>query len=149
MAEKTLFAKLKRGLFMTHTEIIEKVKESMTPDVPIGREARLFPVAQPRNELQRDVDRRTVVRGRRHRLHANRGARRVVVEMKASTGLASGAMGAESIICPFQLPQLGLHWRKHESILDGVSRGHGTAGGLFWSSRSDGNGRRNSVHFYN
>lgn len=39
MAEKTLFAKLKRGLFMTHTEIIEKVKESMTPDVPIGREA--------------------------------------------------------------------------------------------------------------
>lgn len=39
MAEKTLFQKLKRGLFMTHTEIIEKVKESMTPDVPIGRDA--------------------------------------------------------------------------------------------------------------
>src|SRR5512144_2005225 len=39
MPEKTLFAKLKRGLFMTHTEIIEKVKESMTPDVPIGRDA--------------------------------------------------------------------------------------------------------------
>ena len=35
----TFFDKLKRGLFMTHTEIIEKVKESMTPDVPIGREA--------------------------------------------------------------------------------------------------------------
>ncbi|MGZ7078966.1 MAG: signal recognition particle-docking protein FtsY [Thermoanaerobaculia bacterium] len=39
MAEKTLFDKLKRGLFMTHTEIIEKVKESITPDVPIGRDA--------------------------------------------------------------------------------------------------------------
>ncbi len=33
------FEKLKRGLFMTHTEIIEKVKESLTPDLPIGREA--------------------------------------------------------------------------------------------------------------
>ena len=39
MTEKTLFAKLKRGLFMTHTEIIEKVKESMTPDLPIDRKA--------------------------------------------------------------------------------------------------------------
>jgi len=40
MAEqKTLFAKLKRGLFMTHTEIIEKVKESMTPDLPIDQKA--------------------------------------------------------------------------------------------------------------
>jgi len=39
MADKTFFGKLKRGLFMTHTEIIEKVKESMTPDVPIGRSA--------------------------------------------------------------------------------------------------------------
>jgi fused signal recognition particle receptor len=37
--EKSLFAKLKRGLFMTHTEIIEKVKESMTPDLPIDRKA--------------------------------------------------------------------------------------------------------------
>jgi fused signal recognition particle receptor len=37
--DKTLFAKLKRGLFMTHTEIIEKVKESMTPDLPIDRSA--------------------------------------------------------------------------------------------------------------
>src|SRR5437763_14006450 len=37
--EKTLFAKLKRGLFMTHTEIIEKVKEAMTPDLPIDRHA--------------------------------------------------------------------------------------------------------------
>jgi fused signal recognition particle receptor len=40
MAEKkTFFDKLKRGLFMTHTEIIEKVKESMTPDLPIGQDA--------------------------------------------------------------------------------------------------------------
>jgi fused signal recognition particle receptor len=37
--KKTLFDKLKRGLFMTHTEIIEKVKESMTPDLPIDRKA--------------------------------------------------------------------------------------------------------------
>ncbi len=35
--EKTLFAKMKRGLFMTHTEIIEKVKESLTPDLPIDQ----------------------------------------------------------------------------------------------------------------
>ena len=39
MSDKSLFAKLKRGLFMTHTEIIEKVKESMTPDLPIDRKA--------------------------------------------------------------------------------------------------------------
>jgi len=39
MSDKTLFAKLKRGLFMTHTEIIEKVKESMTPDLPIDKHA--------------------------------------------------------------------------------------------------------------
>jgi fused signal recognition particle receptor len=37
--KKGLFEKLKRGLFMTHTEIIEKVKESMTPDLPIDRQA--------------------------------------------------------------------------------------------------------------
>lgn len=37
--QKTFFSKLKRGLFMTHTEIIEKVKESMTPDLPIDRSA--------------------------------------------------------------------------------------------------------------
>ncbi|HEX9160340.1 MAG TPA: signal recognition particle-docking protein FtsY [Thermoanaerobaculia bacterium] len=37
--EKTFFSKLKRGLFMTHTEIIEKVKESLTPDLPISRAA--------------------------------------------------------------------------------------------------------------
>lgn len=37
--EKTLFDKLKRGLFMTHTEIIEKVKESLTPDLPISQTA--------------------------------------------------------------------------------------------------------------
>jgi len=37
--QKTVFSKLKRGLFMTHTEIIEKVKESMTPDLPIDRTA--------------------------------------------------------------------------------------------------------------
>ena len=37
--QKTVFSKLKRGLFMTHTEIIEKVKESMIPDLPIDRTA--------------------------------------------------------------------------------------------------------------
>jgi len=37
--QKTIFDKLKRGLFMTHTEIIEKVKESMTADLPIDRHA--------------------------------------------------------------------------------------------------------------
>ena len=37
--EKTFFAKLKRGLFMTHTEIIEKVKESLTPDLPVSQTA--------------------------------------------------------------------------------------------------------------
>ena len=37
--KKTLFDKLKRGLFMTHTEIIEKVKESLTPDLPIDQQA--------------------------------------------------------------------------------------------------------------
>src|SRR5436853_7943106 len=37
--QKTFFAKLKRGLFMTHTEIIEKVKESMTADLPIDKKA--------------------------------------------------------------------------------------------------------------
>ncbi len=37
--KKGLFERLKRGLFMTHTEIIEKVKESMTPDLPIDRHA--------------------------------------------------------------------------------------------------------------
>ena len=39
MAEKSFFQKLKRGLFMTHTEILEKVKESMTPDLPIDKHA--------------------------------------------------------------------------------------------------------------
>jgi fused signal recognition particle receptor len=37
--EKTFFQKLKRGLFMTHTEIIEKVKEAMVPDLPIDQKA--------------------------------------------------------------------------------------------------------------
>jgi len=37
--KKTFFDKLKRGLFMTHTEIIEKVKDAMTPDLPIDRKA--------------------------------------------------------------------------------------------------------------
>ncbi|HEX9492692.1 MAG TPA: signal recognition particle-docking protein FtsY [Thermoanaerobaculia bacterium] len=37
--QKTFFSKLKRGLFMTHTEIIEKMKESMTPDLPIDQSA--------------------------------------------------------------------------------------------------------------
>ena len=36
---KSIFDKLKRGLFMTHTEIIEKVKESLTPDLPIDQTA--------------------------------------------------------------------------------------------------------------
>jgi fused signal recognition particle receptor len=39
MAEKSILQKLKRGLFMTHTEIIEKVRESMTVDLPIDRQA--------------------------------------------------------------------------------------------------------------
>jgi fused signal recognition particle receptor len=37
--KKTFFDKLKRGLFMTHTEIIEKVKEAITPDLPIDQSA--------------------------------------------------------------------------------------------------------------
>ena len=37
--KKSLFDKLKRGLFMTHTEIIEKVVEAMTPDLPIDKQA--------------------------------------------------------------------------------------------------------------
>jgi fused signal recognition particle receptor len=36
---KSLFDKLKRGLFMTHTEIIEKVKESLAPGLPISKAA--------------------------------------------------------------------------------------------------------------
>src|SRR5215470_8928036 len=36
---RTFFDKLKRGLFMTHTEIIEKVKESLTTDLPISKSA--------------------------------------------------------------------------------------------------------------
>src|SRR5438477_9757673 len=39
MNEKSFFQKLKRGLFMTHTEIIEKVKEAMVPDLPIDKRA--------------------------------------------------------------------------------------------------------------
>jgi fused signal recognition particle receptor len=37
--ERGLFEKLKRGLFMTHSEIIEKVRESLTPDLPIEQSA--------------------------------------------------------------------------------------------------------------
>ncbi|MGZ8867294.1 MAG: signal recognition particle-docking protein FtsY [Thermoanaerobaculia bacterium] len=37
--DKSFFDKLKRGLLMTHTEIIEKVKESMIPDLPIDKSA--------------------------------------------------------------------------------------------------------------
>src|SRR5207302_2238122 len=37
--KKSLFDKLKRGLFMTHTEIIEKEKESLTPDLPNDKSA--------------------------------------------------------------------------------------------------------------
>ncbi|HVT05352.1 MAG TPA: signal recognition particle-docking protein FtsY [Thermoanaerobaculia bacterium] len=40
MAEqKTLLGKLKRGLFMTHTEILEKMKEAVTPDLPVDQKA--------------------------------------------------------------------------------------------------------------
>jgi fused signal recognition particle receptor len=39
MTDQSIFQKLKRGLFMTHTEIIEKVKEAMTPDLPIDKQA--------------------------------------------------------------------------------------------------------------
>ncbi len=38
-SERRFLDKLKRGLFMTHTEIIEKVKESITPDLPISQSA--------------------------------------------------------------------------------------------------------------
>ena len=37
--KSSLLGKLKRGLFMTHTEIIEKMKEAMTPDLPIDQSA--------------------------------------------------------------------------------------------------------------
>lgn len=37
--QKAFFAKLKRGLFMTHTEILEKVQEVMAPDLPIEQSA--------------------------------------------------------------------------------------------------------------
>jgi len=37
MAEGTFFKKLKRGLFMTHTEVIEKVKEAMTPELGVDQ----------------------------------------------------------------------------------------------------------------
>jgi fused signal recognition particle receptor len=37
--QTTFFSKLKRGLLMTHTEIIEKMKESMIPDLPISQAA--------------------------------------------------------------------------------------------------------------
>jgi fused signal recognition particle receptor len=37
--KKSIFDKLKRGLFMTHTEIIEKVKESLVADLPIDQSA--------------------------------------------------------------------------------------------------------------
>jgi len=33
----TFFGKLKRGLFMTHTEVIEKVKEAMTPELGVDQ----------------------------------------------------------------------------------------------------------------
>jgi len=40
MAEqKTFLGKLKRGLFMTHTEILEKMKEAVTPDLPVDQKA--------------------------------------------------------------------------------------------------------------
>ena len=39
MTESTLFSKLKRGLFMTHNEIIEKMREAVIPDLPIDQSA--------------------------------------------------------------------------------------------------------------
>jgi fused signal recognition particle receptor len=36
-SESGFLSKLKRGLFMTHTEIIEKVKDAMTPDLPVDQ----------------------------------------------------------------------------------------------------------------
>jgi fused signal recognition particle receptor len=36
---KTFLDKMKRGLFMTHTEIIDKMKEAITPDLPIDHSA--------------------------------------------------------------------------------------------------------------
>src|SRR5712691_10649240 len=39
VTQKTIFQKLKLCLFTTHTEIIEKVKESLTPDLPISKAA--------------------------------------------------------------------------------------------------------------
>ena len=35
--EKTLLSKLKRGLFMTHTEILEKVRDSFTPGLAVDQ----------------------------------------------------------------------------------------------------------------
>ncbi|MGH9456819.1 MAG: signal recognition particle-docking protein FtsY [Thermoanaerobaculia bacterium] len=37
VAEASFLGKLKRGLFMTHTEIIEKVKDSMRPDIGVDQ----------------------------------------------------------------------------------------------------------------
>src|SRR5438105_1746276 len=37
--QRTIFSKLKRGLFMTHNEIIEKMKDAMTPDLPVSQAA--------------------------------------------------------------------------------------------------------------
>ena len=36
-SQSGFLSKLKRGLFMTHTEIIEKVKDAMTPDLPVDQ----------------------------------------------------------------------------------------------------------------
>ena len=37
MAERSFFQKLKRGLFMTHNEVIEKVKEAFTPELGVDQ----------------------------------------------------------------------------------------------------------------
>ncbi|MGK2858807.1 MAG: signal recognition particle-docking protein FtsY [Thermoanaerobaculia bacterium] len=37
MSEKSFFQKLKRGLFMTHTEVIDKVKEAFTPELGVDQ----------------------------------------------------------------------------------------------------------------
>jgi fused signal recognition particle receptor len=39
MNDKGFLAKLKRGLFMTHTEIVEKVKEAVKPGLPVDQAA--------------------------------------------------------------------------------------------------------------
>jgi fused signal recognition particle receptor len=37
MSDRSFFQKLKRGLFMTHTEVIEKVKDAFTPELGVDQ----------------------------------------------------------------------------------------------------------------